>query len=1009
MTKSFLGRRITKNFISPAPLRALTPASSASQAAFTFYRALGVPWLYKRYMILYANGSRRGVLIGDTQVPNSDVVKEDFPNDSDGYLYKMQGWTEFAPSLSGYYLGYTVEDWLNLTSYTTTGGVKKTPRYRWNFEPRRTPDSDSDFTNVFSLVDAANSSGPNFVANMENMANMENWMRVFAAGHAAGNWDFFGAANGQNLFGYIGTQGTKYTLVMWEVESIFGSTNNASWPPGQDLFTINGNDPNLQKIYNNPTFLRMYWRALQELVNGPLSVAVSGPLLDAKYHVFLENGLSPIENPSGNIKPWLSAAQSSIAAQLAAVNATGFSVNPSVTLNDNVAYISGGAPVNVDFVWINGVAYPLTWTSLTNWSVTMPLTNGANNLSIVGVDRNGQPLAGTSNQLTVQYNGTIPSPVGKIVINEIMFDPLVPDAPFIELYNNSSNTTFDLAGWQLPAVSYAFSNGATLGPNSFLVLAGNQAAYAAAYGVTNTAFDVFPGTLQPSQLLTLTKPSGSSNAVVAEVQFDNMPPWPTNDANTGYSLQLIDPHQDNWRVGNWASAPATPTVVNSVAKLLTPFPPLWLNEVEPDNLSGITNSAGQRAPWIELYNPSSNTVSLNGLYLADNYTNLGQWPFLSNAAISPGQFMVIFADGQTGISTTNQLHTSFVLPAISGSLALSRLVSGQYQVLDYLNYTNMLPDYSYGSYPDGQSFVRQVFAHPTPGATNDGSSTPAPSLVPYFTAGSVYSQNFDSLPDPGATSVDSGNPVTIDGITYSLANPYDFAYPASASGNNGGLGLPAMAGWFGLADPTASVGVRFGASDGDQTTGGQISFGPENNANRALGLLATSTTGYTAFGLRLINGTGQTLHYINLQFAGEVWRQSDLAKTLEFYYFIDTTGTNTFSTNATAFIPALNVNFPTAAGDVGGDAVDGTVANNQKVAGGGQPTDHQLAHRRSPMVGVGDGQRGGQVAGTRHRQPPIFGHGPGQFERRLHDRASDQQPGSAELARVGRPDVSSAI
>ena len=77
--------------------------------------------------------------------------------------------------------------------YTTTGGVKKTARYRYNFLVRRTPDSASDFTNVFSLVDAANSHGTaGYVANMENLADMENWMRVFAANHAAGNWDSFG-------------------------------------------------------------------------------------------------------------------------------------------------------------------------------------------------------------------------------------------------------------------------------------------------------------------------------------------------------------------------------------------------------------------------------------------------------------------------------------------------------------------------------------------------------------------------------------------------------------------------------------------------------------------------------------------------------------------------------------------------------------------------------------------------------------------------------------------------
>src|SRR5208337_1641702 len=55
----------------------------------------------------------------------------------------------------------------------------------------------------------------------------------------------------------------------------------------------------------------------------------------------------------------------------------------------------------------------------------------------------------------------------------------------------------------------------------------------------------------------------------------------------------------------------------------------------------------------------------------------------------------------------------------------------------------------------------------------------------------------------------------------------------------------------------------------------------------------------------------------------------NLAKTLEFYYFIDPSATNAFSTSATAFVPALNVNFPTVPADVGGAAVDGTAAANQ--------------------------------------------------------------------------------
>jgi hypothetical protein len=213
----------------------------------------------------------------------------------------------------------------------------------------------------------------------------------------------------------------------------------------------------------------------------------------------------------------------------------------------------------------------------------------------------------------------------------------------------------------------------------------------------------------------------------------------------------------------------------------------------------------------------------------------------------------------------------------------------------------------------------------------------SPSAVAYAAAGSVYSQNFDSLPNPGGDSVDSGNPVTINGVTYFLGNPYGFALPVDSSGTflaADGLGLTnSMAGWYGLADPTASVGTRFGATDGDQTTGGQISFGPPNGINRALGLLATGSTGYTAFGVKLLNGTSEVLNRINLQFTGELWRQSNLAKTIEFYYLVDATATNGFSTSATAFLPALNVSFPTLASAVGGEAVDGTAAANQAELG----------------------------------------------------------------------------
>jgi len=266
--------------------------------------------------------------------------------------------------------------------------------------------------------------------------------------------------------------------------------------------------PNLQRIYNHHIFLRMYWRALQELVNGPLDVANSGSVLMAKYNAFIQNGLK-VENPTEKIESWLSQAQASIASQLAAVNAAKFTVNTTVAHTNNVAYISGIAPVDVAYVWIDGAAYPLTWTSLTGWTVAVPLTNGANLLTITGVNRAGQPIAGDSSQLNVNYTQAIPSPVGHVVINEIMYDPSVPSAQYLELYNNSTTVTYDLSGWQIQGLSYTFPSGSVLPPLGFLVLASNGPAFAAAYGATNRVFDTFNSPFCPASCSPCSNPSAA--------------------------------------------------------------------------------------------------------------------------------------------------------------------------------------------------------------------------------------------------------------------------------------------------------------------------------------------------------------------------------------------------------------------------------------------------------------------------------------------------------------------
>ena len=168
---------------------------------------------------------------------------------------------------------------------------------------------------------------------------------------------------------------------------------------------------------------------------------------------------------------------------------------------------------------------------------------------------------------------------------------------------------------------------------------------------------------------------------------------------------------------------ATPGEANALVRDLPAYESLWLNEVQAVNQTGVTDNVGDRDPWIELYNSTASPISLDGYYLANNFSTLTQWQFPPGSTINPGQFKLVWADGETGESTATDWHTSFGLTGPTGSVALVRIVSGEPQIVDYLNYGGQQAGKSYGDFPDGQLFTRQLFIDPTPGATNIATGT----------------------------------------------------------------------------------------------------------------------------------------------------------------------------------------------------------------------------------------------------------------------------------------------
>jgi hypothetical protein len=156
-------------------------------------------------------------------------------------------------------------------------------------------------------------------------------------------------------------------------------------------------------------------------------------------------------------------------------------VNSAIVSND-VALVSGVAPVNVSTVWFNGIAYPVTWVSVSTWTAIIPLQAGTNQFTAVGVDIHGQPISGDTNNFSVVFNGTVPSPVGQIVINEIMCNPATTNAQFIELYNRGK-AAVDVSGWRLEeGVQFEFPRGLKIDAGGYLVVGANTNQLREAYG-----------------------------------------------------------------------------------------------------------------------------------------------------------------------------------------------------------------------------------------------------------------------------------------------------------------------------------------------------------------------------------------------------------------------------------------------------------------------------------------------------------------------------------------------
>lgn len=222
------------------------------------------------------------------------------------------------------------------------------------------------------------------------------------------------------------------------------------------------------------------------------------------------------------------------------------------------------------------------------------------------------------------------------------------------------------------------------------------------------------------------------------------------------------------------------------------------------NNTSLADADGDRSDWIEIHNPDTAAVSLEGWTLTDTASKKDKWKFPA-VTLEPGGYLVVFASNKNRRDPAKPLHTNFVLEGSGEYLALVRpdgAVASEFAP----KFPGQFADVSYGVTQAAAETPRWgYYRTPTPGARNGGAAALMPvERVTFSRASGPFAGSF-VLTLAGAASGQR--------IRYTLTAP-------SAAGATAADPTAASAEYTGPITISASTLVRAAVFSSDSTQRG---------------------------------------------------------------------------------------------------------------------------------------------------------------------------------------------
>ena len=302
---------------------------------------------------------------------------------------------------------------------------------------------------------------------------------------------------------------------------------------------------------------------------------------------------------------------------------------------------------------------------------------------------------------------------GALIISEICPDPLTGYrdedgelADWIELYNTTgevvSLANYALSNNENKPLKWRFPEGACVAPYGYyVVFCSGKDIDNGPTGVAHTNFKV------SAEHDTIVLSDGRGR-LVDRVTLDNIPEDASyaRDESGNFSIHVKTTPQ----------LPNTSSGENQMDIYLRALNEtgVYITEVMASNDTTVATVGAEYVDWIEIYNSSADVVDLSGYGLSDNLGRARKWQFPDGTIILPGEYKIIWCDGDADANNAAEPHASFGLLKAGDYSVVFADPTGK--ILDKLVLPAVPTDVSYGRTMGREGFF--YYDVPTPGLQN---------------------------------------------------------------------------------------------------------------------------------------------------------------------------------------------------------------------------------------------------------------------------------------------------